>query len=400
MKRIKHYFEYIVCLEKLIIAFVYILFHKRELYGLDIWLIQEKHTEARDNGYHLFKYVREEYPELNVFYSITKDSADRKKLEHLENLIDSDTIKHYIFYLSAKYNIGSQKFGACPYPTDWVNRFHFLCRKDQKVIFLQHGIIKDAAPGLDYYKTKFDLFVCSSQREYSYVHNDLNYPENNVKLVGLCRFDGLINSIPKKYILIMPTFRQWLAAQHREQFATNEECKRFKESKFYKEYAALLTDQSLISEAKKNDFKMIFYMHYSLQSYTPVFDNLNNDIVIIADRKKYDVQKLMVESSIMVTDFSSVFFDFAYMGKPELYFQFDEDEFREKHYGNGYFDYRRDGFGPVFINKNDVVDYLIRLMQSGCNMEQIYNDRVNSFFIYRDQCNCKRNYDAIMELEG
>lgn len=399
MKRVKRYAEYFFCAAKLFIAYVYVLLHKRKLYEQNIWLIQEKHTEARDNGYYLFKYLRREHPDLNAFYSITKNSADRKKIEYYGNIIEADTLRHYIYYLSAKYSIGSQKFGACPYPTDWVNSFRFLCRNDQKVIFLQHGIIKDATPGLEYQKTRFDLFVCSAQREYLYVNNVLKYPQKNVKLIGLCRFDGLIDKVAKKQILIMPTFRQWLAARNREQYATFDECKIFKKSRFYKEYASLLTNQSLISEARKHGFRLIFYMHYSLQSFTPAFRDFNNDIVLIADRYEYDVQELMVESAIMVTDFSSVFFDFAYMGKPEAYFQFDEDDFRKRHYGSGYFNYRRDGFGPVFTNEKDVVEYLVQLMESGCNMEQTYIDRVNAFFAFRDKYNCKRNYESIKELE-
>ena len=100
----------------------------------------------------------------------------------------------------------------------------------------------------------------------------------------------------------------------------------------------------------------------------------------------------------MVTDFSSVFFDFAYMKKPEIFFQFDEGAYRSKHYSEGYFDYRRDGFGPVYTDREDVVRCLIRLMENGCEMEQTYQDKVDAFFAFRDHSNCERNYEAIKAL--
>lgn len=383
---------------KLFLAFIYVQFNRQRLYRMDIWLVQEKHTEARDNGYHLFKYLRTVHPEIKAFYSITRNSADRRKVEPYGNIIDADTIKHYVYYLSAKYSIGSQKWGACPYPTDWVNRFHFLCRKDQKIIFLQHGITKDAVPGLDFYRTNFDLFICAGKPEYQHILQNLHYPESNAKLVGFCRFDNLNIDKKGKQILIMPTFRQWLAAEDREKDATAEECTKFMQSDFYANYAGLLLDLALLETARKNHYWIVFYLHYSLQSFTKTFAKYGNDVVTIADRQHYDVQQLMLESAVMVTDFSSVFFDFAYMKKPEIFFQFDEDAYRAKHYSEGYFDYRRDGFGPVYTDCEDVVRYLTELMENGCEMEQTYQDKVDAFFAFRDHSNCERNYEAIKAL--
>ncbi|MFR6589327.1 MAG: hypothetical protein ACLURV_03080 [Gallintestinimicrobium sp.] len=36
-------------------------------------------------------------------------------------------------------------------------------------------------------------------------------------------------------------------------------------------------------------------------------------------------------------------FDVAFLRKPVVYYQFDEEEFRKYHYQKGYFDFRRDG---------------------------------------------------------
>lgn len=41
-----------------------------------IWLISERGTDARDNGYHFFRYLREKHPEIECYYVITKDSPD------------------------------------------------------------------------------------------------------------------------------------------------------------------------------------------------------------------------------------------------------------------------------------------------------------------------------------
>ena len=55
----------------------------------------------------------------------------------------------------------------------------------------------------------------------------------------------------------------------------------------------------------------------------------------------------------MITDYSSVAFEMAYLKKAVLYYQFDEEEFFSgKHWQKGYFDYRKDGFGAVCVSEN------------------------------------------------
>ena len=40
-----------------------------------MWLICEDYNEARDNGYWLFKYIREQQPQQDVVYAINKKSV-------------------------------------------------------------------------------------------------------------------------------------------------------------------------------------------------------------------------------------------------------------------------------------------------------------------------------------
>ena len=389
------YMQYSV---KMILARVYILFFGRHLLKRDIWLFEEKHTEARDNAFHLYSYVKKNHPEINSYYVIKKGSADEKKITNYKTTIHADTLKHYVYWIVSKYSINSQPHGAAPNLGEWLKQFKKICRNDQKVIFLQHGIIKDVLPGLDYSLTKFDLFTCSAVPELSYVREGLHYPENNAKLLGLCRFDRLSLGETKKNILVMPTFRKWLVSANPESEASVDEVESFKKSEFYNRYYELLTDKLFIENVKKNGYKIVFYMHYALQSYTGAFSSCANDTVIIADRNHYDVQQLLMNSAVLITDFSSVFFDFAYMGKPEVFYQFDEEKYRGNHYQQGYFNYHKDGFGPVFSKMRDIAEYIDKLFCMECKMEKQYIDRVDSFFAFRDDRNCERNYTAIKEL--
>lgn len=103
---------------------------------------------------------------------------------------------------------------------------------------------------------------------------------------------------------------------------------------------------------------LLFCPHAQMQPYLGAFESVCDRIRILS-QKEYDVQTLLRESALLITDYSSVFFDFAYMRKPLLYFQFDYAEFREKHYPEGYFHYDRDGFGPIVKTVDELVEALI-----------------------------------------
>lgn len=396
-KRIKD----IISLIKLFVAYVCSLF-LINLRKKEIWLIMEKPIEARDNGYHLFKYLRTEHPEINAYFVISKNSVDLHKVEKYDNIIYHNSFKHFLYYTSALINIGSQPYGASPKRSIFLHKFSCFRRKDQKTIFIQHGIIINELPhSLDYDKTHFNLITATAKREYDFVKRIHGYPDDNIKLLGLCRFDNLYNKENdiKKQILIMPTFRSWLVAKDRTNYATEAELEKFKESDYYKAYYNVLSDKKFIDILEKYGYKVVFYPHYSAQSYIKSFKELENENIIIADRKEYDVQQLLIESSILVTDFSSIFFDFAYMGKPEIFYQFDEEKYRQSHYKKGYFDYKDDGFGPVVYSGNDVIFEIEKILKNDVKISDFYMDRINNFFDLRDDKNCERTYRAIMNLK-
>ena len=95
----------------------------------------------------------------------------------------------------------------------------------------------------------------------------------------------------------------------------------------------------------------------------------------------------------MITDYSSVFFDFAYLKKPIIYYQSSDDY----HFEEGYFDYETMGFGPVVKSEDELVDSIINYMKNDCIMEDSYKKRVDDFFKYTDRNNCKRVYEWVLK---
>lgn len=367
----------------------------RLLYGKKhVWIICERGTDARDNGYHFFRYVREKHPKQQAYYIIDRQSADYPKVAALGNVVQRGSIKHWLLFLGAEMRISTHINGYVP-GKHWRYRNFASRRKEKaKTVFLQHGITKDDMKGFHREYTNLDLFICGAKPEYDYILSHYGYSNREIRYTGFARFDRLNYFSVKKQILIMPTWRDWLSPDFNGSGLSAHE---IQDSLYFQKWTSFLKNEQLQVLARKYSVTFIFYPHYEMQRFLNLFPK-GNETVVIADFVHYDVQSLLKESMLLITDFSSVFFDFAYMHKPTLYYQFDEDEYRAHHYARGYFDYRRDGFGEVVTEETALLGLLERYLADGCRMQPEYQHRIEGFFPLHDEKNCERIYREVSAL--
>lgn len=373
----------------------------RSVYRRRIWLVAEKPSEARDNGLAFFRWMRQKHPEIECYYVIEKDGVDLKKVEPLGNVIYRNSCRHLWYYLAAENSISSQLSGAYPHEvnSEYLRLIRGLKNPNQKCVFLQHGVTYQAAniSSLCYGSGVHDLIVTVSETERRFLIQQYHYPPERVANVGFCRFDHLISGQRTKTILIMPTWRSWLSAAEKET-ASREEILQFQRSDFFGNYSALLKAPELLDMLKRYGYSLVFYPHYRLQPFIESFSSCESENVTIAKRTAYDVQQLLIDCDLLITDYSSVFFDFAYLRKPEIFFQFDVERFRSEHYAQGFFSYAHDGFGPICGNQEVLLRQLEEYLRKDCAPEEKYLERVDAFFTHRDNKNCERTYEAIRAL--
>lgn len=354
----------------------------------DLWIVSERGIDARDNGYHFFKYLKENHPKINSVYIISKSSPDRKKVEHLGDLVEYGSFKHYLCFILAKVKVSTHIEGYSP-DILFFHKFKKMFPDKSKKIFLQHGIIKDDIAFCHADNTDIDMFVCSAIPEYEYVDKVFGYKQGILKLTGLCRYDNLKKNVkPTHKILFMPTWMSTLRTCSKNTFIQSE---------YFKKYNSFLNSKNLSRFLKENDYELIFYPHFEVHRFLDCF-NTDDERIHIVDFKNNDIQDLLINSDILITDYSSVFFDYAYMRKPMVFFQYDEAEFRATHYKQGYFEYKRDSFGDIAKTEDEVIESLKHILDNGLTPDKIYLDRMNAFFKFNDTNNCKRNYEEICKL--
>lgn len=361
----------------------------------NLWLVCERSNEARDNGYWFYKYVCEEHPEQDVAYAIKKDSIDYDKVKVLSGeVIEFGSFKHWIYYLVADINISSQKEGK---PNAAV--CHFLeiygIRKNRRV-YLKHGIVCSDLKWHYYDVMKMWLYICTTKKEFDYCHENFGYPDDTIALTGLCRYDNLNDDITdKKTIFIMPTRREWLARPIKD-YQKYDDLSNFENTEYFKQWSTFLTDTKFNRYIDEKDLNVIFFLHPGMQKYTDHFKKLNTKAKIKCN-SDVDLQYMMKKAGMMITDYSSICFDFAYMKKPMFYFQFDYEKYREGQYQEGYFSFADDGFGEVCKTADELSDGVCQIIDDDMQMLSKYSSRVDEFFCFCDTNNCQRTYEAIMK---
>lgn len=384
MRKIKNLFRYLIEITKYFIC----LPIGRLVYGRrNIYLISERGTEARDNGFHLFRYIRTMHPECECYYIIEKESPDMNKVKEFGNIVYYRSFKHYLLFAGAKYKISTHIMGYSPDLVTFL-KFNDKIPLYGKRVFLQHGITKDDIPMLYAERTKVDLFICGARPEYEYIKRTFHYQDQVLQYTGFARYDKLHEIKTKKQILIMPTWRMYLSDLSDEELEKSEYVIRWNE---------VLNNKTFAEIIEKNNIQVIFYPHHEMQKKLHLFSSFSKNIVI-ASFKEYDVQALLMESKLLITDYSSVFFDFAYMKKTSLYYQFDSNSFYEGHYHKGYFDYYSMGFGEVSQNLEELIERIIEVINQNFVMNEKYIDRVKQFFPLYDTKNCERIFEKILKM--
>ena len=112
------------------------------------------------------------------------------------------------------------------------------------------------------------------------------------------------------------------------------------------------------------------------------------------------MQALYARCALLVTDYSSVAFNVAYIDRPIVYFQFDRDEMLGGlHVGRkGYFEYERDGFGPVATDLQAAELAILAAIERGPEPAPEYQRRIDATFPFRDGRACARVVAAVEGL--
>lgn len=186
--------------------------------------------------------------------------------------------------------------------------------------------------------------------ESGYPRNDMLYREDHDE-IGKEIKRKLDLPEDKKVILYAPTWRD-------NQFYSKGRYK-----------LDLQLDLAKLKEELGNDYIIILRMHYlvaenfDLETYKGfAYDFSTHE----------DISELYLISDLLITDYSSVFFDYANLKRPMIFFTYDIDEYKEDIRGF-YFDFEKEAPGPLVITSDEVIEAIKNLSVDNGFNEEFYN---------------------------
>ncbi len=368
------------------------------------WLLMDKDTHANDNAEHLYRYLHNSQPDVNAWFVLNRNSPDWDRLATEGfRLIPHGSRKHTLALLNAKHLLSSHADHYVVRPLDKKG----VGNGNWRFTFLQHGVTKDDLSTWLNGKP-IDMVICATKDERNSIIADgtaYRFSTLDTPLTGFPRHDRLWRvgqSTPpqaRRKLLFMPTWRVNLLGDRIGQSNARVLREDFWETDYARAWRAVLESDRLRKAAATHNYEITFIPHPNMQDY--LHGSPMSDHIAVHRFADIDIAQTIAEGALLVTDYSSLAFEAAYLNRPIVYYQFDEAEFfsGEHVYTKGTWSYRDDGFGPVCAEAEETLDSVIGLIESDCTPASIYADRMERTFPFRDGECSRRTYEAVAALD-
>lgn len=324
-----------------------------------------------DSPKYIYEYMME-----NMDYKFVWSVNEPKSIPGNHIQVKRFSLKYFYYLARAKYWVSNARF------PNFINK-----REDNVYLQTWHGTpLKKLAgdmedvhmPGTNsvkykqnFYKEtqKWDYLI--SPNEYSskifkrafwfkntmietgYPRNDILYSKNNEESIKKLK-EKIGLPLDKKIIMYAPTWR---------------------DDEYYSKGNYKFTLRLNLEKLQRKlgeDYIIILRMHYLIASEL----DISNYIGFAFDLSSYDdISELYLVSDILITDYSSVFFDYANLKRPILFFTYDLEKYRDQLRGF-YIDMEEEVPGPLLMNNEQVVNAIINID----DIKKEYKDRYSKFY--------------------
>ena len=237
--------------------------------------------------------------------------------------------------------------------TDYIMTWHGTPLK--KLALDMDDVVMAGNKGIENYKANFwthsrrwDYLIAQNQYSSDIFKNCFDFHKTMLE-VGYPRNDTLVNNnnqeyinaikdrhgIPhnKKIVLYAPTWRDDQATG-KGKYIFNPNI-----------------NFDYLKRELKDEYIFIVKYHYLIASKID-FTRFQGFIYDINE----DIQDLYLMSDILMTDYSSVMFDYSNLKRPMIFYTYDLDEYKDNR--GFYFDYLQDAPGPFIFNTEELIKFL------------------------------------------
>ena len=146
-------------------------------------------------------------------------------------------------------------------------------------------------------------------------------------------------------------------------------------------------------EVLGEEYVVLFKPHYLI---TNKFNNDGLEEFLYTIKEDKDINELYVISDILVTDYSSVFFDYAILQRPTLFYMYDLKEYDEEIRGF-YLDINKDLPGSIFTKEDDLLKKILNIEDYKKSTYKLLNDFNNTYNYLQDGHASERVIKILLE---
>ena len=393
--------KYLKFLQRFFQLFFLPLWHLQKLIPRDrnLWLFGDRYgTKYSENSRSFFEYCHAEHPEIKaVWITRSKDVFSYLRNRKM-NVLYKWSFKSVIyslragvtFYSISRSDINNYFVNGAKLVNLWhgapIKKFGLLKRKELLLypcnsVFL-YKIKIFFFPYYDAYS--FDYVLYTSPYFTNVLKSAFNINEDKLLLTGFPRNDSLftnseddlIKKINDKYntpykILYLPTWRS--TVEDFDPFIDNE----FK----VKQWHEFLHNSNSV---------LIYKPHPGIRVLSKDADsNEHERIVRIEESPFIDINRIMKSVDVLITDYSSVYYDFILLNKPVVLFPYDYSKYISDYYGFS-LDYYKEIAGVKCHSWVEILDVI-----RGKKFQNIDKETVGKFNYYQDGKSSERLYSTI-----
>ena len=354
--------------------------------GGDLVLCGEYTTTARDNGWAIFSHLQSQFGSESSSYVIDGKNRDGI-VPNGASILQYGSIQHLTACRRARAVLFTHH--SVYVVPNVMQRVYEQSRRRPVTYFLQHGVLAIKPVLQDYVKKvcQYDLFNVSSRREQELVVRSCGFEPEHVTVAGLPRWDKLSLDAEardgpgrKQKVLVFPTWRRGLDKLDDVEFCNTQ---------FFRDWRAGLV---LVAEqCRRYGYEPHFCVHSIFERFMGAFEvpgvQMQPLTAVVDQLPTYD---------LLVTDYSSLCFDFVYLRRPTVFYMFDRAEFFkvEKPYVDPEL-----LPGPIVETASDLAGAIFT--SDGSLRQELFEKVVDvrpQYAGFDDRANCSRIVDALNDF--
>lgn len=141
------------------------------------------------------------------------------------------------------------------------------------------------------------------------------------------------------------------------------------------DYFNLVLDIEKMARELESEYRLILRLHPAIVSKGD-FETRYPDFVVDLSSSQYDINELLVTANYLITDYSSIPYDFSLLHKPIIFFTYDLDEYKQQRGVMGGFEEHLPG--PLVKDTESIIE----LIQNDCfDLQKVeyYSEKWNQY---------------------